>query len=159
MGVHVLSFAAALVTFGILIVVHEFGHFVFAKLTGISVARFSVGFGPVLWKREFRNTRYQLAAIPFGGFVHLVGQSRTREGNEHELKMLRKKLSPAAYAACTREEERFANRPGWAQFLTAIGGPIFSVIFGLVLMTGINVMVGEPYTNDPLVLEIVLALR
>jgi regulator of sigma E protease len=61
---------AFLVLVGILIWFHELGHFLFAKLFGVKVEVFSVGFGPVLFKKQWGETEYRLSAIPLGGFVN-----------------------------------------------------------------------------------------
>ena len=58
---------------GILIVIHELGHFVMARLCGVGVERFSIGFGPVLWRYRGKETEYCLSAIPMGGYVKMMG--------------------------------------------------------------------------------------
>ncbi len=65
---------AAIAVLGILIVVHEFGHFIVAKKSGVGVLKFSVGFGPKLFGRTVNGTEYVLSAIPLGGFVKMVGE-------------------------------------------------------------------------------------
>ncbi|NET54217.1 MAG: site-2 protease family protein, partial [Merismopedia sp. SIO2A8] len=64
-----MSVLAAIAVLALLIVVHEAGHFTAARLQGIYVNRFSVGFGPILWKYQGTQTEYALRAIPLGGFV------------------------------------------------------------------------------------------
>ena len=59
---------AALLVFGILIAVHELGHFLAAKACGVRVNEFAIGMGPVLWKKQRGDTQYSLRAIPVGGF-------------------------------------------------------------------------------------------
>ena len=61
------SVGAAIVGLGLLIVFHEFGHFLFAKLSGVGVLTFSVGFGPKLWKKKFGETENAMCAFPLGG--------------------------------------------------------------------------------------------
>ena len=70
------------VLLGILIFVHEFGHFIVAKRLGIRVLRFSLGFGPILWKRQWGETEYALSAFPLGGYVKLYGEETAPEGEE-----------------------------------------------------------------------------
>jgi regulator of sigma E protease len=60
---------------GLLILVHEFGHFIIAKRAGVRVEQFSLGFGPVLLKKKVQDTEYSLSLIPLGGFVNLAGDS------------------------------------------------------------------------------------
>ncbi|MDI6605955.1 MAG: site-2 protease family protein, partial [Candidatus Omnitrophota bacterium] len=64
-----------LIILGILILVHEFGHFIAAKRVGVRVEKFSIGFGPVLFKKKKKDTQYCLSAIPLGGFVKLAGDN------------------------------------------------------------------------------------
>src|SRR4026208_2488351 len=70
----VYSIGAAVIGLGLLIVFHEFGHFLLAKLSGVGVLTFSVGFGPKLWVRKKGETEYALSAFPLGGYVKMVGE-------------------------------------------------------------------------------------
>jgi len=63
----------SIIGFGLIVVVHEFGHFMFCKLFNIHTPTFSVGFGKPLIKRKFGNTNFQIARIPFGGYVEIAG--------------------------------------------------------------------------------------
>ena len=65
---------AALLVFGILIAVHELGHFLAAKVCGVRVNEFAIGMGPVLWKKQRGDTQYSLRAFPVGGFCALEGE-------------------------------------------------------------------------------------
>jgi hypothetical protein len=73
----VLSFV---VVIGVLILVHEFGHFFVARWTGVGVERFSIGFGPVLLRWRSKETEYCLSAIPMGGYVKMMGEENPLEG-------------------------------------------------------------------------------
>src|SRR5499427_5802182 len=73
------SIGAALVGLGLLIVIHEFGHFLFAKLSGVGVLTFSVGFGPKIWTKKIGETEYALSAFPLGGYVKMVGEDPGEE--------------------------------------------------------------------------------
>jgi len=70
-----ISLVAFLIIFGILIIVHEFGHFIVAKLQGVKVERFSIGFGPPLLKKKKKDTEYTVNAVPLGGYVKLAGDN------------------------------------------------------------------------------------
>jgi regulator of sigma E protease len=59
----------------VLIIVHEFGHFIMAKRMGVRVEKFALGFGPALWARKKKDTEYAICAIPLGGYVKLAGDS------------------------------------------------------------------------------------
>ncbi|MCS6893455.1 MAG: site-2 protease family protein [Deltaproteobacteria bacterium] len=79
-----MTFIVGLVILGILIVIHEFGHFLAAKLTGVKVFEFAVGFGPKLLSHRFGETIFSLRIIPLGGFVSLAGMDETNEEVESE---------------------------------------------------------------------------
>jgi regulator of sigma E protease len=70
----VLSWLAPIIVFGLVVFVHELGHFIAAKLTGVYAPRFSIGFGPSLWKRRIGETEYVLAALPLGGYVRMASR-------------------------------------------------------------------------------------
>lgn len=68
-----ISLVASIFVFGILIFIHEFGHFIIAKRNGVRVEKFSFGFGKVLWKRKIGDTEYLISAVPLGGYIKMVG--------------------------------------------------------------------------------------
>jgi len=69
------TFILFLLILGILIIIHEFGHFMAARSTGVRVERFSIGFGPKLFKKVKKHTEYTVCAFPLGGFVKMCGDS------------------------------------------------------------------------------------
>ena len=73
------SIGSAVIGLGLLIVFHEFGHFIVAKLSGVGVLTFSVGFGPKIWVRKKGETEYALSAFPLGGYVKMVGEDPDEE--------------------------------------------------------------------------------
>jgi RIP metalloprotease RseP len=73
------SILAAIIGLGVLIVFHEFGHFLIAKLCGVGVLTFSVGFGPKLLVKKKGETEYALSAFPLGGYVKMVGEDPDEE--------------------------------------------------------------------------------
>ena len=118
----ILSFV---IVIGILILVHELGHFLVARWTGVGVERFSIGFGPVLARWRGKETEYCLSAIPMGGYVKMVGEENPLEGGG----------SPDY-----DPKKAFALKPLWARFLIVFAGPgmnfvLAAVIFGIVLAT------------------------
>jgi regulator of sigma E protease len=120
------SILSAIVVLGILVFIHELGHFLFAKKLGVGVITFSLGFGPKLLGRKIGETQYQIAAVPLGGFVKLIG-----ENPEEEVK----------------EEDRprsFSAQPVWKRALIVGAGPISNLIFAAVLFSMINLF-GIPY--------------
>jgi RIP metalloprotease RseP len=67
------SLAVGIFVLGILVVVHETGHFLLAKLCGVGVVEYSIGFGKKIWQKRIGGTRYSVGAIPLGGYVRMVG--------------------------------------------------------------------------------------
>ena len=100
-----------LVTLGVLVTFHEFGHFWVARRCGVKVLRFSVGFGRAIWKRIGRDgVEYQIAAIPLGGYVKMLD---AREGE----------VDPAL------RDQEFTAQPIWKRIAIVIAGPGFNLIF------------------------------
>ena len=67
------------VTIGIIVLVHEAGHLLAAKSLNVEVRRFSIGFGPVLWKKKWGETEYAVSLVPLGGYVQMTGENGTAE--------------------------------------------------------------------------------
>src|SRR6185503_3098753 len=72
--IRMLSWLAPIIVFGLVVFVHELGHFIAAKLTGVYAPRFSIGFGPALLKKRWGETEYVLAALPLGGYVRMASR-------------------------------------------------------------------------------------
>lgn len=101
---------AFLVLIGVLVWFHELGHFLMAKLFGVKVEIFSIGFGPVLFGKKLGETEYRISALPLGGYVKLYGE-------EEEIK----------------DPRAFSSKPGWQKILIAFGGPLFNFILAILL--------------------------
>ena len=69
-----MTYLLAILVFGLLIFVHELGHFLVAKLSGIAVLQFTIGFGPAIWKKNIGGTVYAIRALPLGGAVMMQGE-------------------------------------------------------------------------------------
>ena len=119
---------------GILIFVHELGHFLFAKLFGIRVDEFGFGYPPKMFKMfRWRGTDFTMNWIPFGGFVKIFGEAD--EGQE--LSEEDKKVS-------------LVHKPRWQQVLVMFGGILFNIIFAWMLFTGIFMSgVSAPISSAP----------
>jgi RIP metalloprotease RseP len=87
-----LSWLAPIFVFGLVVLVHELGHFLAAKWMGVYAPRFSIGFGPALWRRRFGETEYIIAALPLGGYVRMA--SREDEASAFLEVPKRKKIKP-----------------------------------------------------------------
>jgi regulator of sigma E protease len=120
------SIVAALVGLGVLIVFHEFGHFLFAKLFGVGVLTFSVGFGPKLWKKRIGETEYALSAFPLGGYVKMVGEDPGEE------------VSPAEI------ERSFAHKGLLKRIAIVAAGPGFNLLLAVVLLMIVFLFYGVP---------------
>lgn len=116
-----------LVTLGVLVTFHEFGHFWVARRFGVKVLRFSVGFGSPIWSRTARDgTEYAIGAIPLGGYVKFLD---AREA-EH----------PERVAGQPGE---FMSAPPWQRIVIAAAGPVFNILFTLVAFWAMFV-IGRP---------------
>src|SRR4026207_114536 len=107
----------ALVVLGIIIVIHELGHFLVAKFFKIKVETFSVGFGPRLFGYRYGDTDYRISAFPLGGYVKMAGEN----GGDSV---------PGA-------PNEFLSKPKWQRFLVASAGPAMNVILAVGLLTGL----------------------
>jgi regulator of sigma E protease len=123
---------------GAAVVLHEFGHFVVAKLFRIRVETFSVGFGPRLFGRKWGHTDYRVSAIPLGGYVKLGGDESNApiEGES---------------APDIPDHERFDLRPRWQRILVALAGPVMNVITALSIPVAGALMYGVPMAPAPVV--------
>ena len=102
----IVAFVAVL---GILILIHEWGHFIVARLSGVGVERFSIGFGPVLWRVKGKETEYCISLIPMGGYVKMVGD------DENPLE--------GGRTGSTDPARSFNLKPIWVRFLIVFAGP------------------------------------
>jgi regulator of sigma E protease len=120
-----------LIVLGIMVLVHEFGHFAVAKLCGIRVEVFSIGFGKRLFGFRRGDTEYQISAIPLGGYVKMAGEMGFA-GNE---------LAPGSVAPTDPGD--FNAHPRWQRILVALAGPIANFLLALGLMTGVSMFHNE----------------
>ncbi len=105
------------VVLGIMIFLHELGHFVAAKSFGVRVLVFSLGFGKSLLHYQHGETDYRISVLPFGGYVKMAGDdpSETRQGEQGE----------------------FLSQPRWKRFVIVLMGPVMNVVLAVVLLTGL----------------------
>ena len=75
----ILSIILFILILGVIVLIHEGGHFLFAKLTGVHVYEFSIGMGPLIWKKETEKTKYAIRLIPLGGYVSMLGEEERSE--------------------------------------------------------------------------------
>lgn len=130
----IFSLAAFIVAIGVLVTVHEFGHFWVARRLGVKVLRFSIGFGKPLWKRTFGadDTELVVAALPLGGYVKMLDE-REGEVADHEL------------------ARAFNRKPIATRIAVVVAGPLFNFLFAIVAywlmfvagIPGLRPMVGD----------------
>jgi regulator of sigma E protease len=137
------GFLAFFFILGAAVVIHEFGHFIVAKLLKIRVETFSVGFGPRIWGRRWGTTDYRLSAIPLGGYVKLGGDESNApiEGEG---------------ASDIPPEEQFTLRPRWQKFLVAVAGPVMNILTALAIPFIAGLLWGVPITPTSPVVNRVL---
>lgn len=124
------SILAAVVGLGVLIVFHEFGHFLFAKLSGVGVLTFSVGFGPKLWVKKKGETEYALSAFPLGGYVKMVGEDPEEEVKAVDL------------------ERSFAHKSLLKRTAIVAAGPGFNLLLAVFLLMVVFLFYGVPVLSN-----------
>ena len=114
----------ALLFFGIIIMTHEFGHFIFAKIFKVKVNEFSIGMGPALFKKKKGDTDYALSLFPIGGYVAMEGEDED-----------------------SADENSFNNKPAWQRAIIIIAGATINILTGVIIMAIIlssSKLIGTP---------------
>lgn len=124
-----MSFLSAFLLVGILVAIHEFGHFIVAKWCGVHCTVFSIGYGKRLLGFEWNGTDYRLSVLPFGGYVQMAGTDIFGVNEDEE--------EPED------DEDGFMKKSVWARIAIVAAGPIFNLILPIVVFTGLY-MAGEP---------------
>ncbi len=104
-------YVVAVLVFIVLIIIHEFGHFIAAKLMGVRVNEFAVGFGPKLFAKQWGETTYKVNLIPLGGYCAM-------EGEDEE----------------STDEKAFCKKAAWRRFIIVVAGALFNLILGVILV-------------------------
>jgi regulator of sigma E protease len=140
---------SVLIVLGIMVLVHEFGHFVAAKLCGVRVEQFSIGFPPRLFGVKIGDTDYCISATPLGGYVKMTGESMPGEnmsldGADHDT-IAAQKSDPGA----------LTSHPRWQRILIGLAGPSANFVLALGLMTGFYMLHNEVplYEDQPVALD------
>lgn len=120
-----ISLFAFLIMLAPLVVVHELGHFLFAKLFNVKAEAFSIGFGPRLWRRQIGETEWRVSLIPLGGYVKLLGED------------------PDAPLAPEDKKRALQYQARWKRFFIFFGGPLFNFLWAILVYMTI-IAVGEP---------------
>lgn len=135
-----------LVLLGVLVFVHEFGHFIVARSQGVSVSAFSIGFGKELWSRtDKKGTVWKISAIPLGGYCQFLGDADESSST-----------SDVDLSKYTEEEQKhlFATQTPYKKLAIAIAGPLFNYLFAFITFFGLFYFVGS-YDIPPVVSEVI----
>ena len=125
----ILNVIGFLIILGPLVVVHEFGHYLFARIFGVKAEIFSIGFGKKMWSRQLGETELRVSLIPLGGYVKLLGEDRE--------------------ATLSSEDAKRAlhRQAAWKRFFIFFGGPLFNFLFAILIFMTI-LAVGEPQISN-----------
>ncbi|MEX1196989.1 MAG: RIP metalloprotease RseP [Pseudohongiellaceae bacterium] len=127
----IVNVLALIVTLGILVTFHEFGHFWVARRCGVKVLRFSIGFGKPLYSWYGKDgTEYAIAPIPLGGYVRMLGQDDLDTSAGHE-------------ATASERARNFNYKPLWQRFAIVSAGPLANFLLAILVFWLINVMYGQ----------------
>ena len=135
--------AACVLLFALAIVVHEFGHFIVALRLGLRVEAFSVGFGPVLWRRTWKGVEYRLSLVPLGGYVLIPdidpeGTKAVEGGSDSKPAAPTERISP------------------WKEIAVAVAGPLMNIVLAVVLAVVLSLVPGARFGEIPTVIGEVL---
>ncbi|MEL6615414.1 MAG: RIP metalloprotease RseP [Bacteroidota bacterium] len=155
------------VALGILVFVHELGHFLFARLFGMRVDAFSLGFPPNIVSKKVGDTDYRIGAIPLGGYVKIAGMIDESMEMPYEMRpvldadgqpvhddkgrpemepVLGPDGKPVLAESSEPEPDEYRAKPVWQRILVITGGVVFNVIFAWMVYTGLNLTYGERST-------------
>lgn len=133
-----------IILLGILVFVHEFGHFMVARITGVEVSAFSIGFGKVLWeRRDKKGTNWRISAIPLGGYCQFLGDEDPSSSTSKVSKL-------------TKEQEKraFPFQNPYKKFAIVLAGPGFNYLFAVLIYTMLFCVFGR-VTFPPVIGEVV----
>jgi regulator of sigma E protease len=123
MGDALVYIISTVIVLGIMILVHEWGHFVMARVFGVRVDIFSIGFGPRLWGRKRGDTDYRISALPLGGYVKMAGDNPSEE----------RANSP----------DEFLSKPRWQRAVIALAGPAMNIVMAALILAALFMIKGE----------------
>jgi regulator of sigma E protease len=160
-----LAILAPILVFGLVIFVHELGHFLAAKAVGVYAPRFSIGFGPTLWRRKRGETEYVLAALPLGGYVRMAsrldqetafleGGGETGSGPAKEDPNYDPEAMIPFGPKPVPEHRWFESKPLPARLLILVAGVVMNVLLALVVSIGLAYSYGRPVIPTTVVGEV-----
>lgn len=152
-----LAYIAPIFVFGLVVFVHELGHFLAAKAVGVYTPRFSIGFGRALFRKRHGETEYVLALLPIGGYVRMASREDETtafleggsEASATEVATHGEPLDPNAMVPFGPKpippDRWFESKPLWARMLILFSGVTMNVLLAFVVTTGMFVHYGNPY--------------
>lgn len=143
----IITILAALLVFSAVIAIHEFGHFAVAKLCGIQVNEFSIGMGPVLWKKNHKGTQYSLRALPVGGFVALEGEESPESQQAETAHTVQEQPAPETEASVQPTGIPLNEAPVWQRALVMVAGAVMNFVLGFVVLVFLIAAQNEPITS------------
>jgi len=145
LGGGLFTLLAFVVSLSIIVAIHEYGHYIVGRWSGIHAEVFSIGFGPVLFSRtDKRGTVWQIAALPFGGYVKFLGDANAAS------------VGGTDVAEGRDSRHTMLGAPLWARAATVAAGPLFNFILAVVLFAGYLMVSGTP--RDPVTYAAEVAL-
>ena len=143
----IITILAALLVFSAVIAIHEFGHFTVAKLCGIQVNEFSIGMGPVLWKKNCKGTQYSLRALPVGGFVALEGEESPESQQAETAHTVQEQPAPETETSVQPTGVPLNEAPVWQRALVMVAGAVMNFVLGFVVLVFLIAAQNEPITS------------
>jgi len=116
---------------GVMVLIHEWGHFIVARMCGVRVDVFSIGFGPRLFGWKKGPTDYRVSALPLGGYVRMAGQDLSEVDSSDK--------------PPTGAPDELMSKPRWQRALISFAGPAVNLVFPIFLLTGLFSILGVPY--------------
>ena len=143
----IVTFIAAVFVFSAVIAIHEFGHFMVAKLCGVQVNEFSIGMGPVLCKRVRKGTQYSIRALPVGGFVALEGEESPESQQAEAAHTVQEQPAPETEASVQPTGVPLNEAPVWQRALVMVAGAVMNFVLGFVVLVILIAAQNEPITS------------
>ena len=134
--------------------IHEFGHYITAKMCGVWVLEFAIGFGERIWKKRFGETLYSLRPLPLGGFVRLAGMDNVeeekeegKEGEDENKEKEKEEEDPDLPKVPADHPKSYLSRPWWAKVIVLAAGATMNLLWAMILLSLIYIFAGGPISN------------
>lgn len=140
-----LTAIVAILVFGAVVLVHEWGHFILARRSGIRVVEFAIGMGPMLWSKTVNGTRYSIRLLPIGGYNRMLSREEEEQLRQAGEEIPEYEPGPGGY---------YEDAPPWRRLLVLVAGPVMNIVLGffllLILLSGQELLATRQVANvDP----------